>query len=68
MIYRASNNKEIADLVEQFDLDDLEISTDGNEPEVYLHCGRPLLLSEWRCVEALAMELHTIDLCARGDL
>lgn len=68
MSYYSIANKEIAELVERFDLDDLAISTDCAEPDVYIHCGRPLLLGELRCIEALAMELHTADLCARGEL
>lgn len=67
MIHNASNNKAVAKLVERLLLDDLEIDTEGEEPSIYLHCGRSLSLGEFRCVDDLAVDLYREDKVKSGE-
>lgn len=68
MSYYTSSDKEVATLIERFDLDDLTIFTDGDEPRIYMHCGRDLALSEYRAIADAAMDLWTRDACAREEM
>lgn len=65
MNHDKSTNEQVRELMERLALDDLEVSTDGCEPSIYVHCGRPLSLGEFRCIDDLANDLYWADYRAR---